>query len=40
MKLSHKLSALLIVIVAIGVICKPVKTMLNEDLAIATLKTI
>src|SRR5262249_1828121 len=27
-------------IVAIGVICKPVKTRLNENLAIATLKTI
>ena len=40
MKLSNKLSAMLIVIVAIGVICKPVKTRLSEDLAIATLKTI
>src|SRR5262245_26285872 len=40
MKLSYKLSVMLIVIVAIGVICKPVKTRLNENLAIATLKTI
>ena len=40
MKLNHKLSAMLGVIMAIGVICWPVKTRLNEDLAIATLKTI
>jgi hypothetical protein len=40
MKLSHKLSAVLILIGAIVVIGKPVKTRLNENLAIATLKTI
>jgi len=40
MKLSHKLSAMLAVTMAIGVICMPVKTRLNENLAIATLKTI
>ena len=40
MKLGHKLSAILGVIMAIGVICWPIKTRLNEDLAIATLKTI
>ncbi len=40
MKLTQKLSATIILIAVIGVICKPVKTRLNEDLAIATLKTI
>ena len=40
MKLGHKLSAMMGVIMAIGVICWPIKTRLNEKLAIATLKTI
>ena len=40
MKLSHKLFIMLIVIVGICVPCKAVKTRLNEDLAIATLRTI
>jgi len=38
MKFGHKLPAMLGVIMAIGVICTPVKTRINEDLAIATLR--
>jgi hypothetical protein len=40
MTLSHKISAILVVTLVLGVFCMPIKTRLNEDAAIATLKTI